>query len=71
MVYFGDNIPSEPTEHWGQDNWRVRLNLAKKWERVMKKYGGNVAVVCLPDIGVKGNTHFLMADLNNCLLYTS
>ena len=65
VVYFGDNIPSEPTEHWGQDNWRVRLNLAKKWERVMKKYGGNVAVVCLPDIGVKGNTHFLMADLNN------
>ena len=31
----------------------------------MKKYGGDVSIVYLPDIGVKGNTHFLMADLNN------
>lgn len=65
VVYFGDNIPSVPTENWGQDNWRVRLNLAKKWEKVMKKYGGDVTVVDLPEIGVKGNTHFMMADLNN------
>lgn len=67
VVYFGDNIPQgdTPVENWGQDNWRVRLNLAKKWEQVMKKYGGDVSIVYLPDIGVKGNTHFLMADLNN------
>lgn len=65
VVYFGDNIPTEPTENWGEDNWRVRLNLAKKWEAVMKKYGGDVTVVSLPDIGIKGNTHFMMADLNN------
>lgn len=31
----------------------------------MKKHGGDVQVVYLPDIGIKGNTHFLMADLNN------
>ena len=65
VVYFGDNIPSEPTNNWGQDNWRVRLNLARNWEKVMKKYGGDVSIVYLPDMGVKGNTHFLMADLNN------
>ncbi len=67
VVYFGDNIKtgSEPDSHWGLDNWRVRLNLARKWEAVMKKYGGDAKVVYLPDIGVKGNTHFLMADLNN------
>lgn len=67
VVYFGDNIPTgdTPVENWGQDNWRVRLNLARKWEQVMKKYGGDAKVVYLPDIGVKGNTHFLMADLNN------
>jgi len=65
VVYFGDNIPSEPTNNWGQDNWRVRLNLARKWETVMKKYGGDVSIVYLPDIGIKGNTHFLMADTNN------
>ena len=65
VVYFGDNIPSEPTNNWGQDNWRVRLDLARKWEKVMKKYGGDVSIVYLPDIGIKGNTHFLMADTNN------
>lgn len=65
VVYFGDNIPYEPTANWGQDNWRVRLNLARQWERVLKRYGGDVTVIYLPDIGVWGNTHFLMADLNN------
>ena len=65
VVYFGDNIPSEPTENFGKDNWRVRLNLARKWEKVVKKYGGDVSIVYLPDMGIKGNTHFLMADLNN------
>ena len=67
VVYFGDNIPTgdKPVANWGLDNWRTRLNLAKKWEQVMKKYGGDVEIVYLPDIGIKGNTHFLMADLNN------
>ena len=67
VVYFGDNIPSgdKPVDNWGFDNWRTRLNLAKKWANVMKKYGGDVEIVYLPDIGVKGNTHFMMSDLNN------
>lgn len=67
VVYFGDNIKTgpEPDSHWGLDNWRVRLNMAKKWETVMNAHGGDVQVVYLPDIGIKGNTHFMMADLNN------
>lgn len=67
VVYFGDNIKtgSTPDSHWGLDNWRVRLNLANKWAEVMKEHGGDVQVIVLPDIGIKGNTHFLMADLNN------
>lgn len=31
----------------------------------MKKYGGDVKIIYLPDIGIKGNTHFMMSDLNN------
>lgn len=67
VVYFGDNIPTgeKMSDNWGFDNWRVRWNLAKKWEAVVNKYGGDVQVVSLPDIGIKGNTHFMMADLNN------
>lgn len=67
VVYFGDNISTgdKPLENWGLDNWRTRLNLALKWQAVMKKYGGDAEIICLPDIGITGNTHFLMADLNN------
>lgn len=65
VVYFGDNIPTKYSEHYGLDNWRVRLNLAKKWQVVMKKYGGDVEIVELPKIGITGNTHFMMSDLNN------
>ena len=65
VVYFGDNIPTELTDNWGLDNWRIRVNLAKKWEKMMNEAGGDVKVVMLPDIGIKGSTHFMMADLNN------
>lgn len=59
VVYFGDNIPSgdKPVKNWGFDNWRTRLNLAKKWAEVMKKHGGDVEIIYLPDIGITGNTH--------------
>ena len=65
VVYFGDNIPTELTDNWGLDNWRIRVNLAKKWEKMMNEAGGDVKVVMLPDIGIKGSTHFMMAYLNN------
>ena len=31
----------------------------------MQKYGGDAEIVYLPDVGVTGSTHFMMADLNN------
>ena len=65
VVYYGDNIPSEPTDNWGQDNWRVRLNLARKWAAAINRYGGDATIVHLPEVGIYGNTHFLFADLNN------
>ena len=29
VVYYGDNIPTEPTKDFGEDNWRVRLAMAR------------------------------------------
>lgn len=65
VIYYGDNFPVEPTKERGQDNWRVRLAMAKLWVEAINKRGGNTRLVHLPDIGIKGNTHFLMSDLNN------
>jgi hypothetical protein len=48
-----------------QDSWGVRLAMAQLWRDTVDKHGGDVTVVHLPEIGIKGNTHFLFSDLNN------
>lgn len=65
IIYYGDNIPTKPTAERGKDNWRVRLAMAKLWVRVINRHGGDAKLVHLPEIGIRGNTHFLMSDLNN------
>lgn len=65
VIYYGDFIPAEPTTHPGMDGWRVRLEMARLWRDTVNKYGGDVTLVHLPEIGIKGNTHFPFSDLNN------
>lgn len=65
IIYYGDNIPAVPDPNPGTDGWRIRLEMAKLWRDVVNKHGGDVTVVHLPEIGIKGNTHFPFSDLNN------
>ena len=65
VIYYGDYIPDEPVENSGQEQWRAAYTMAKKWQEVVNKHGGDVTLVHLPEIGIKGNTHFPMSDLNN------
>jgi pimeloyl-ACP methyl ester carboxylesterase len=65
VIYYGDNIPKEPTDRRGEDNWRVRLAMARLWVDAVNKHGGDARLVHLPEIGIRGNTHFLFSDLNN------
>lgn len=65
VIYYGDNFPVEPTTERGQDNWRVRLAMARLWVDAINKHGGDARLIRLPEIGIRGNTHFLMSDLNN------
>ena len=39
--------------------------MARAFAETVNRHGGNAKVIHLPEIGIKGNTHFLMADLNN------
>lgn len=64
-VYYGDNIPDQPTASPGEDNWRVRLAMARLWRDAVNRHGGDVTLVHLPEIGIRGNTHFPFSDLNN------
>jgi pimeloyl-ACP methyl ester carboxylesterase len=65
VIYYGDNIPEKPDASPGQDGWRVRLAMARLWRDAVNRQGGDVTVVHLPEIGIRGNTHFPFSDLNN------
>jgi hypothetical protein len=65
VIYYGDFIPATPTANPGQDQWRIGLEMARKWRDAVNKRGGDVTVVRLPEAGIQGNTHFPFSDLNN------
>lgn len=68
VMYFGDYIPETPSKNLGDENWRVRLQMGRKFVECINRHGGNATLVELPKIGIYGNTHFLMQDLNNDVL---
>jgi hypothetical protein len=68
VIFYGDNIPAEPTTVPGPDGWRARLAMARRWANAVNAAGGDVTVVHLPDIGIHGNTHFPFSDLNNVVV---
>jgi len=65
VIYYGDYIPDGPSKYPGEEQWRAALTMAKRWRDIVNKYGGDVTITRLPDVGLKGNTHFPMSDLNN------
>lgn len=65
VVYYGDFIPQQETNVPSLNFWRTALNTARQWAKVVNAHGGDVTIVHLPEVGIKGNTHFPMSDLNN------
>lgn len=65
IVYYGDYIPEEESDAYSLNFWRNVLATAKQWAEVVNAHGGDVTIVHLPEVGIKGNTHFIMSDLNN------
>lgn len=65
VVYYGDYIPNEETNAASLNFWRTVLETARQWAKVVNAHGGNATIVHLPELGIKGNTHFIMSDLNN------
>ena len=39
--------------------------MARLWVAAINEQGGDAHLVHLPQIGIRGNTHFPMSDLNN------
>ena len=64
VVYYGDNLP-ETDERPEIYEWTRRLYLMRQWAKMLNGWGGDVTVIHLPEVGLHGNTHFPMSDLNN------
>ncbi|HMU46191.1 MAG TPA: alpha/beta fold hydrolase [Chitinophagaceae bacterium] len=68
VVYYGDYIPKDTSTAYSLNFWRNVLATARQWANVVNAYGGDATIVYLPDMGIKGNTHFIMSDLNNATI---
>jgi hypothetical protein len=65
QIVYGDNVPSSPDPYPGLDIWRARLAMSALFVEAVNAHGGDAELLHLPDVGVFGNTHFPMLDLNN------
>ena len=64
MLYYGDYI-KVGSENVGEDKWGTELAMAKQFVDTINRHGGDATLVHLPEIGIKGNSHFLMGEKNN------
>ncbi|WP_165077608.1 MULTISPECIES: alpha/beta fold hydrolase [unclassified Desulfovibrio] len=65
LVIFGDNIADAPNADFNQEAWRVIREWGSQFVDAVNRHGGDATLVELPEIGLKGNPHALMADKNN------
>lgn len=64
VLYYGDYIKLG-SDNVGEDKWGSELDMARKFVDTINKHGGDATLIHLPSIGIKGNSHFLMGELNN------
>ena len=70
QIVWGDYIPSELDEinvgpRGTLDGRRINVLRAGLMAEAINRHGGDATNVILPDLGITGNTHFPMSDLNN------
>ena len=58
MVLFGDYVELAP-------RWAPRLVACREFVKKVNEAGGRAELLVLPEIGIRGNTHMLMQDLNS------
>lgn len=65
LILVGDNIASEASNEFGPEVWRIARTRTWQFVEEVNRRGGNAVCLELPTIGITGNTHFLMSDLNS------
>ena len=64
ILYYGDYIDSN-SENVGESKWASEYNMAEQFVAAINRHGGDATLVHLPDIGITGNSHFMMQEKNN------
>jgi pimeloyl-ACP methyl ester carboxylesterase len=65
QVVFGDNIPTQPVADLPADARRAQVIAARLFAAALQAEGGRAQVLLLPEVGLRGNSHFMFSDLNN------
>lgn len=64
QIVYGDNMPKVGGNQF-QQLWRKTVDTARSFAAAINRHGGDAQVLELPEAGLRGNTHFPFADLNN------
>lgn len=62
VVMFGDHLSDV---QGGPANWKQSFEGCERFVQQLKDAGGDAEMMYLPTMGIKGNSHMLMQDLNN------
>ena len=67
LLVYGDHI-ALGSKNPGEDKWGSELAMAREFVAALKRHGGDATLIHLPEIGIRGNSHFLMGEKNNAEL---
>jgi len=65
LVMFGDHLGDVPP---GIVNWKTTYEVCNEHVKKVKAAGGDIEMMLLPALGIRGNSHMLMQDKNNLQL---
>lgn len=65
LIVYGDNIATKPSRVFNENVWRISSVRAEQFADAVNRRGGDVRILRLPEIGIRGSTHAPFADLNN------
>jgi len=65
QLVYGDYVPDKPDSLPAPERRRITMVYGQAFVDLVNSMGGNAQLLHLPKIGIKGNTHLLMLDLNN------
>ncbi len=61
---YGDYISAD-NPHWASQRRIKHIHMAQAFTDCINRHGGEASVVCLSEIGIRGNSHFAFAEANN------